>query len=264
MGPPRRFSIGYKLGQYIPGSSPVHRLDPRVKIAAVMLVSITVLRADAFIVVAVTILLAGITFIARLSLAHLLRAVRPLVIFFALIFLVHLFFTPGTPIPLPLATYEGLYRGVLLTWRFVFLILSAAILTMTTLPSELISGLEWCLRPLRPLGIPSHDVAVMVSIVLRFVPTLLQELDQIKEAQMARGADFKAGNLLARMKRVSSLVIPLIRNSILRAEELAIGMEGRGYHRGPRTYMRELRMTPSDYIILALLVILTGLGVYRW
>ncbi|MCL0095430.1 energy-coupling factor transporter transmembrane protein EcfT [Dehalococcoidia bacterium] len=255
MGPPRRFSIGYKLGQYIPGSSPVHRLDPRVKIAAVMLISITVLRADAFIVVAVTILLAGVTFIARLSPAHLLRAVRPLVIFFALIFLMHLFFTPGA---------EGLYRGVLLTWRFVLLILSAAILTMTTLPSELISGLERCLRPLRPLGIPSHDVAVMVSMVLRFVPTLLQELDQIKEAQMARGADFKAGNLLARMKRVSSLVIPLIRNSILRAEEIAMGMEGRGYRRGPRTYMRELRMTPSDYIILALLVILTGLGVYRW
>ncbi|MCL0038995.1 energy-coupling factor transporter transmembrane protein EcfT [Dehalococcoidia bacterium] len=257
MGHLGRFSIGYKLGQYTPGSSVIHRLDPRVKIAAVMLVSITVLRADAFIVVAVTILLAGVTFIARLSPAHLLRAVRPLVIFFALIFLVHLFFTPGAPI-------EGLYRGVLLTWRFVFLILSAAILTMTTTPSELISGLERCLRPLRPLGIPSHDVAVMVSIVLRFVPTLLQELDQIKEAQMARGADFKAGNLLARMKRVSSLVIPLIRNSILRAEEVAMGMEGRGYRRGPRTYMRELRMTPSDYIILALLVILTGLGVYRW
>ena len=256
--------MGYKLGQYTPGSSVIHRLDPRVKIAAVMLLSITVLRADAFIAIAITILIAGITFIARLSPSHLLRAVKPLAIFFVLIFLMHLFFTPGAPIPLPLATYEGLYRGVLLTWRFVFLILSAAILTMTTTPSELMSGIERLLRPLRPLGISSHDAAVMVSMVLRFVPTLLQELDQIREAQMARGADFKAGNLLARMKRISSLVIPLVRNSILRAEELAIGMEGRGYHRGPRTYMRELRMTPSDYIILALLVILTGLGVYRW
>jgi biotin transport system permease protein/energy-coupling factor transport system permease protein len=195
----------------------------------------------------------------------LLRAVRPLAIFFALVFLMHLFFTAGTPIPsFPLATYEGLYRGVLLAWRFVFLILSAAILTMTTLPSELMSGIERCLRPLRYLGISSHDVAVMVSIVLRFVPTLLQELDQIKEAQMARGADFKTGTIPARMKRVSSLVIPLIRNSILRAEELAVGMEGRGYRRGPRSYMRELRMTPSDYTILAVLVILTGLGIYRW
>jgi biotin transport system permease protein/energy-coupling factor transport system permease protein len=154
---------------------------------------------------------------------------------------------------------------VLLTWRFVFLILSAAILTMTTSPSELTSGLEWFLRPLRLPGVSSHDIAVMVSLVMRFVPTLLQELDEIKEAQMARGADFKTGTVLARMRRVSSLVIPLVRNSILRAEELAIGMEGRGYHGGPRTYIRELRMTLSDYTILAVLVILTGLGVYyRW
>lgn len=254
--------MGYKLGQYTPGSSIVHKLDPRVKIAAVMMVSITVLRADVFIAIAITILIAGITFIARLSPAYLLRALKPLLPFFALIFLMHLFFTPGTPSPLPLATHEGLYRGVLLTWRFVFLILSAAILTMTTMPSELTSGMERFLRPLKPLGVSSHDIAVMVSLVLRFVPTLLQELDEIKEAQMARGADFRTGTILARMRRVSSLVIPLVRNSILRAEELAIGMEGRGYHGGPRTYMRELRMTPSDYAILVVLVILTGLGVY--
>ncbi len=256
--------MGYKLGHYTPGSSVVHKMDPRVKIAAAMMVSITVLRADAFIAIAVTTLIAAVIFIARLSPAHLLRAVKPLAIFFALIFLMHLFFTAGTPMPLPLATYEGLYRGVLLTWRFMFLVLSAAILTMTTRPSELMGGLERLLRPLKPLGISSHVVAVMVSLVLRFVPTLLQELDQIKEAQMARGADFKTGTILARIKSISSLVIPLIRNSILRAEELALGMEGRGYRRGPRTYMRELRMTSSDYTILAVLVILTGLGVYRW
>ncbi|MCL0061616.1 energy-coupling factor transporter transmembrane protein EcfT [Thermodesulfovibrionales bacterium] len=254
----------YKLGYYTPGSSVVHKLDPRVKIAAVMLVSITVLRADAFTAVAITIFIAAVTFIARLSPAHLLRAVKPMAIFFVLIFLMHLFFTEGTPIQLfPLTTYEGLYRGALLTWRFVFLILSAAILTMTTMPSELMSGLERLLRPLRPLGIPSHDVAVMVSIVLRFVPTLLQELQQIKEAQMARGANFRNGSIQTRMKSVIALVIPLIRNSILRAEELAIGMEGRGYRRGRRTYMREPRMTHSDYAILALLVILTGLVVYQ-
>ena len=256
----------YKLGRYTPGNSVIHRLDPRVKIAAVMLLSITVLRADALIAIAITILIAGITFIARLSPGHLVSAVKPMAIFFALVFVMHLFFTAGTPIsPFPLVTYEGLHRGMLLTWRFVFLILSAAILTMTTTPSELMSGIERILRPLRPLGISSHDVAIMVSMVLRFVPALLQELDQIKEAQMARGADFKTGNVLARMKRISSLVIPLVRNSILRAEELATGMEGRGYHRGPRTYMRELRMTPSGYTILAVLVILTGLGVfYGW
>jgi biotin transport system permease protein/energy-coupling factor transport system permease protein len=229
---------------------------------AVMLVSITVLTADASIAIAATIFIGGITFIARLSPVHLGRAIKPLLPFFALIFVAHLFFTPGTPMPLPLATYEGLYRGVLLTWRFVFLVLSAAILTMTTSPSELINGIEWLLRPLNVLGFSSHDVAVMVAMVLRFVPTLLQELDEIKEAQMARGVDFRTGTILARLKKMSSLVIPLIRNSILRAEEVATGMEARGYHRGARTYMRELRMSPSDYTVLAVLVILTGLGIY--
>jgi biotin transport system permease protein/energy-coupling factor transport system permease protein len=260
VGDPRRFSVEYKLGQYTPGSSIVHKLDPRVKIAAVMLVSITVLQAEAFIAVAATILIAGITLIARLSPAHLAGALKPLLLFFALIFLVHLFFTPGTPSPLPLATTEGLYQGVLLTWRFVFLILSAAILTMTTTPSELISGIEWFLRPLRPLGISSHDIAVMVSMVLRFVPTLLQELDQIKEAQMARGANFKSGTILARLKKMSSLVIPLVRNSILRAEEVAQGIEARGYQRGNRTYMRELCMAPLDYVFLAIIGILIVTG----
>jgi biotin transport system permease protein/energy-coupling factor transport system permease protein len=227
-----------------------------------MLVSITVLTADAPTAIVATILIGGITFVARLSPVCLIRAIKPLLPFFALIFLMHLFFTPGTPMPLPLTTYEGLYRGVLLTWRFVFLVLSAAILTMTTSPSELISGIEWLLRLLSVLGISSHDVAVMVAMVLRFVPTLLQELDEIKEAQMARGADFRTGTILARLKKMSSLVIPLIRNSILRAEEVATGMEARGYHRGARTYMRELRMSPSDYTVLAVLVILTGLGIY--
>jgi biotin transport system permease protein/energy-coupling factor transport system permease protein len=258
--------VEYKLGLYTPGKSVIHKLDPRVKIAAVMLVSTTILRADTFIAIAVTILIASITFIARLSPSHLLRAIKPLLIFFALIFLMHLFFTPGIPIvSFPLITYEGLHRGVLLSWRFVFLVLSAAILTMTTSPSELISGIEWLLRPLSVLGISSHDIAVMVSMVLRFVPTLLQELDEIKQAQMSRGADFRTGSILARMKRISSLVIPLVRNSILRAEEVAIGMEARGYHGGPRTYMRELRMTPSDYAILVVLMVLTGLGIFnRW
>jgi biotin transport system permease protein/energy-coupling factor transport system permease protein len=227
-----------------------------------MLVSITVLTADAPLAIVATILIGVITFIARLSPIHVVRAIKPLLPFFALIFVAHLFFTPGTPMPLPLITYEGLYRGVLLTWHFVFLVLSAAILTMTTSPSDLINGIEWLLRPLSVLGISSYDVAVMVAMVLRFVPTLLQELDEIKEAQMARGADFRTGTILARMKRMCSLVIPLIRNSILRAEEVAIGMEARGYHRGARTYMRELRMSPSDYTVLAVLVILTGLGIY--
>lgn len=251
----------YKLGEYSPGSSVIHSLDPRVKIVAVMMVSIAVFRADVSIAIAITILTLGITFIARLSPVHLLRALKPLAIFFVLIFLVHLFFATGTPIPsFPLATYEGLHQGVLLTWRFVFLILSGTILAMTTLPSELMSSIERFLRPFKIIGVPSHDVSIMVSIVLRFVPTLLGELEQIKEAQIARGADFKSGTILVRMKGVSSLVIPLVRNSILRAEELAIAMEGRGYQRGDRTYMRELRMTPLDYASLTIIGILMIAG----
>lgn len=258
--------MGYKFGYYVPGESILHRLDPRVKIAAVTIAGLAVIRADALAAAVITALVAGAAVIAHLPAARLLDALKPMKIFFALIFLLHLFFTEGRPLPLiPLISAEGLFNGLLFTWRFVFLISSAAILTMTTRPSDLVSGLEWFFRPLKLFSLSSTDLAVMTAMVLRFVPALLQEIDQIKEAQLARGADFKHGTIAIKVKRIGSLAVPLVRNSILRAEEVAQGMEGRGYClREPRTCIRELRATAKDFIFIVALGTVLIIFVALW
>ncbi len=255
----------FNLGQYLPGDSPIHRLDPRIKILSVVTLSIVILRADGYDAGLISLFLAAAGFAGRMRLRHFIDALRPLAFFLGLLFFLHLFFTPGrTWVVLPLgivATFEGLHRGLVTTWQFAALVTGAAILTMTTSPSELINGIERLLRPLNRLGVPSHDIAVMVSLALRFVPTLIEEAGRVKKAQLARGADFHHGNLIKRIKTISTLAIPLAVGSLRRAEELARAMEGRGYERGPRTYLQELRMMPRDYAAsVVMIVFLTGLN----
>ncbi len=239
----------FHLGQYIPRSSVIHRLDPRVKILATLLLSLTILRADPPKAAALSIFLLGGAWVSRLSWRDLGVALRPLVLFFGLLFLMHLFLTDGRPLfpAFPLITVEGLSRGLLTTWQFMALVVCAALLTMTTTPSELISGIERLLRPLRAVRISSHDLAVMVSLALRFVPMLLLEFHRLKEAHLARGADFRAGTVPERIRKMSSLAAVLAIQSFQRADELAQAMEGRGYERGPRTYLKELKMGSVDY-----------------
>jgi len=134
---------------------------------------------------------------------------------------------------------------------------------MTTSPTELVSGIEKLLRPLKALRIPSHDIAIMISIALRFVPTFLEEIDRIKEAQMARGANFKTGPVIRRVKSAVSLLVPLVLCSLRRADELATAMEARGYRRGSRTYMRELSMVRADYVAVVVMVLMTGLHFFQ-
>jgi energy-coupling factor transporter transmembrane protein EcfT len=255
------------LGQYVPGDSPVHRLDPRVKILSALLLSIVILDAGSAAGLVVTMFLLTAAALSGLSASRITEALKPLAWFFAILFCLHLFLTEGRPIfpGLPAVTYEGLERGVSVTWQFVALVVSAAILTMTTVPSELVGGFERLLRPLSRIGVPSHDIAIMVSIALRFVPTLLEEVERTKEAQMARGADFAGGGLVARLKKMATLVIPLILCTFRRADELALAMEGRGYHRGPRTYLHELKFTRVDYAALfAVMAFLTGVEMLRF
>ncbi len=240
------------LGQFIPGDSPVHRLDPRVKIITVLLLSIVILNAGPVESLIVTVFLLAALALSGLSGRQVAAALKPLVWFFAILFGLHLFFTEGRPIfaSLPAVTVEGLERGVSVTWQFVALVVSAAILTMTTVPADLVGGFEKLLRPFNRLGVPSHDIAIMVSISLRFVPTLLEEVERMREAQVARGADFAGGRLVGRLRKMSAIVIPLVLCTFRRADELALAMEGRGYHRGPRTYLRELKFSRSDYTAL--------------
>ncbi len=254
----------YNLGQYLPADSPIHRLDPRIKIMSVVALSVMILRAHGFEPALISLFLAAAAFAGRVKPRHVIDALRPLAFFLCVLFFLHLFFTAGRPLleipPGITVTFEGLHRGFLTTWQFAALVTGASILTLTTSPSGLISGLERLLRPFSRLGIPSHDIAVMISLALRFVPTLLEESERVRKAQLARGADFKKGNIIKRLKTVSSLVVPLALGSLRRAEELARAMEGRGYERGPRTYLRELRLEPSDYAAFAVVIVfLTGL-----
>ncbi len=255
------------LGQYVPGDSFVHRLDPRVKIAAAVLTSVVILDAGAAESLAVTSFLLAAAALAGLSAGRIAGALRPLAWFFAILFGLHLFLTEGRPIAaaLPAVSWEGLRRGAGVTWQFAALVVSAAILTMTTAPSEIVGGLERLLRPFNRIGVPSHDIALMVSVALRFVPTLLEELERMREAQEARGADFRAGGPVGRLRKTATLVIPLILCTFRRADELALAMEGRGYHRGPRTYLRELHFTRTDCAtLLAVAAFLSGVEAIRF
>lgn len=252
------------LGQYIPGSSLLHRLDPRVKIGSVIMMSILILHGDAITVAFLTLFLISLIFFARLNLHAIARGFKPMVVFFALLFFIHLFFTHGSPLlHFPFLgitiTREGLLRGSIVVWDFSLLVLAASMLTMTTSPMELVSGIERLLRPFRIIGLPSHDVAMMVSIALRFLPTIAEEINRIREAQWARGADLTDGVPWRRIKASVSLMIPVVLGSFRRADQLAEAMEARAYQRGTRTYLRNLRMTGPDYMAAGVVVLITGL-----
>lgn len=252
-----------QLGQYVPGESVVHRLDPRVKVFSTILLNVLILKGAtvAWLVSSALILL--LLWASGLSLRHLITALRPVKILLLLLFLLQLLFVGGRPIALlstwgiPV-THGGLHQGIAVVWEFSLLVCLASILTATSSPSELVRALEMFLRPLRRIGVPSEDVAVMVSIALRFVPAFLEELEKIKEAQMARGAKFRAGGPFKRTKAAARLLIPLLLSFVRRAEHLSVAMEARGYGNGPRTHMKDLHMTNADYAALLVVILITG------
>jgi len=250
-----------RLGQYLPGDTIVHRLDPRVKILSVVALSLLIFAATPVEIALISAFLAAVAGAARMTPAQTAGALRPVAVFIAMIFLVHLFFTEGQPLlslaPLPVqVTREGLLRGIYVTWQFAGLILAAAVLTLTTSPSELVGGIERLLRPLSRIGIPAQDLAVMIAMALRFMPMLLEEYDRLRMAQMARGADFTTGSLALRTRAVAALAVPLLLSAFRRADELAVAMEARGYRRGPRTTLRELVFSGHDLGAFAVIGIL--------
>jgi biotin transport system permease protein/energy-coupling factor transport system permease protein len=240
----------------------MHGLDPRVKILSVVLLSLVILKAGPLGLSLITLFLLSLIPLSALSLSRILRALRPAVLFLLLLFFVHLLFTRGHPIP-PFPswvfgpTYEGLLKGMGVCWEFALLLVSASLLTMTTTPEDLINGIERLLRPLKIFRIPSHDIAMMVGIALRFLPTLLEDMARIREAQIARGACFGSGSLLRRARAAVTLVLPLILGSLRRVDDLAAAMEARAYRRGPRTYPRDLRMSRTDYGAIAVVMTIT-------
>ncbi|EHQ88206.1 energy-coupling factor transporter transmembrane component T family protein [Desulfosporosinus youngiae] len=255
----------YRLGQYIYLESPVHRLDPRVKIIAVIALSIIIFQVNVVGLLVVSGMVLALSLLAHLSTGAVLKTVQPVLPLFFILFLLYIFFTQGRPLPpFPIGpvqiSYEGLNLGIVQVWKFLLLVLAASILTMTTMQSEITMGLERLLRPIRVIGISSHDIAMLISLALRFMPTLLDEMNSISQAQLARGANFNPSRLSGKIRAIGYLAVPLAVNVFRRCDELVDAMEARGYQQGHRTYLRELILTPGEYglilgIIAALIVV---------
>lgn len=260
-------SSGALLGQYYPADSPVHAMDPRAKIAisiAFMVILFVGNNFQAFLVMGLFALAAAA--LSRVPWRLLVRGLKPIVFIMVFTMGFHLFLTPG-PILFKLgpltATWAGLIQGLFIGVRLIILIVFTSLLTLTTSPIELTDGLEDLLNPFARFGIPAHELAMMMTIALRFIPTLLEEAERIMKAQMARGADFESGNVVRRAKSLVPLLVPLFVSAFRRADDLAMAMEARCYRGGEgRTRMRELHMAFRDYAALALVGIVCVLVLY--
>lgn len=247
------------LGQYYPGESVIHRLDPRSKLLIVssLIVGIFfVRRLEGLAGFAAIICLIAV--LARIPLGYLLRSLRPLLIVIILTFAVNALFTPGDAVAtvwIVTVTREGIQRGLFMTIRLVLLITASSLLTLTTSPMSLTDGLERTLNPFKRIGVPAHEFAMMMTIALRFIPTLLEEADRTMKAQMARGADFESGSLIRRARSFIPLLVPLFIGAFRRADDLAVAMEARCYRGGEgRTRFKILRMELRDYLACAAVV----------
>lgn len=248
------------IGQYLPRESPIHRLDPRTKIAAVTLWTVAIFVVRDFSGYAfLALVLGGVVLAAQIPPGYLLRGLRPIVFLLLFTVVLNIFFSGlqgGTILfrlgPL-VATHEAVLRALFIGARLVGLVVVTSLLTFTTSPMELTDGIERSLRPFRRFGVPAHELAMMMTIALRFIPTLLEETEKIIKAQMARGAQFDQGNVLRRARSLVPVLVPLFVSAFRRADELALAMLARCYRGGEhRTRMRELSFAPRDGIALVL------------
>ena len=257
------------IGQYYSASSQVHSLDPRAKIVLViLLMAATFAIQNFFGFLTLSFILLSIVALASLPFSWVLRSVKPLLYIIIFSFIVHILFTGGEPlvkIGIINITREGVRNGFFITLRLVLLVSGTSILIFTTTPIELTDGLEYLLKPLSKLKVPTHELAMMLTIALRFIPTLLLETERLMKAQMARGADFESGNFLRRAKCFLPLIIPLFISAFRRADELALAMESRCYRGGQgRSRLRTLKMRGADWfntsVVILLLVGVVAIG----
>ncbi|MGN0484673.1 MAG: energy-coupling factor transporter transmembrane component T family protein [Lachnospiraceae bacterium] len=247
------------LGQYYPADSLLHRLDPRVKLGATFLFVISLFLVKgipSFLLVTLGLFTA--IGLSKVPFSFMVRGLRAIVVLLVLTSIFNLF-QPGTPlikIWIFTITKEGVKQAVLLCTRLIYLILGTSVMTLTTTPNQLTDGLETALRVFQKIGVPVHELAMTMSIALRFIPILMEETNRIQKAQMARGADFESGNLIQRIKRLVPLIIPLFVSAFRRANDLALAMESRCYHGSEgRTRMKPLCYQKADHIAYVVLVL---------
>jgi energy-coupling factor transport system permease protein len=248
------------LGLYYPENSLIHNLDPRTKLIAVfMLMTAFLLSYKPLLLLSYVVLSAFIIVLSKLPLSLVFRNLRPFVWIFLLTLVVHLFWTPGRVFwSLPVLgidlTVEGLFMGLVFSLRLVLLIIIAAVLTLTTSPIELTDALEKLFSPLSKLKVPIHEIVMMLTLSLRFIPTLLEEAQRLKNAQISRGASFE-GNIVKKMKNVIPLILPLFISAFRRADDLALAMDSRCYAGGKnRTTFKQLSFGVHDYLTMTFCV----------
>ncbi|MBQ9828010.1 MAG: energy-coupling factor transporter transmembrane protein EcfT [Lachnospiraceae bacterium] len=258
------------LGQYYPEDSLLHRLDPRVKLMGLVVMLVCIFLMDSYISYGVvTLAIVILIIMSRVPLRYVLRALKPIRFIIILTFLLNLFFTTGEELLFHWGIIhiykEGILLGLKMSVRLIYLVLSSAILTLTTTPTSLTDALEKSLRPLNKLHIPVHEMAMMMTIALRFIPIISEEMDKIRKAQVSRGADLDSGNIFKRAKSMIPILVPLLVSSFRRASDLALAMDARCYHGGEgRTKFRELKYAGRDaaaYIIM--FAFLAGMIVMR-
>lgn len=251
----------YNAGSYIAGLSLLHRIDPRIKLACVVGLSIIILTVSPLTSILIGLALFLLIFICGISLRTIGQALKPLLFFIVLIFLVHALFTGGDSlftvpyIGLSLSG-TGLEQGFFVSWRFLCLIVAAVLLTMTTQPSRMIAAVKFYLYPLKWLHIPVDNIAVMIMLALRLMPVLLTEKDRIETARRARGYNARRLSFMLHIRAFLSFSTRILLGVFVRADELAAAMEARNYHLAPRTSFVELRLSNVDFIVLFFLGIL--------
>ena len=254
------------LGQYYQADSVIHRLDPRVKLAATMLFIISLFvfnGAVGYLVAAM--FLAVVIKLSKVPFRFMVKGMKAIIFLLLITIVFNLFLTPGDPLvsiwKLTI-TKQGVRMAVFLAIRLSFLIIGSSIMTLTTTPNQLTDGLERMLKPLNRLKVPVHEIAMMMSIALRFIPILMEETDKIMKAQIARGADFESGNLIKKAKSLVPLLVPLFISAFRRANDLAMAMEARCYRGGEhRTKMKPLQYHKRDIIAYLCVVVYLVIGV---
>lgn len=248
------------IGQYYPANSKLHRLDPRVKIVCTLLFLISLFCIQNILgYVIATIFLASIIQISKVPFKFIVKGLRPVIMLLMITVLFNLFLTKtGTVIFeawILKITDEGLRTAGFMTVRLIYLILGSSLMTFTTTPNALTDGIEKLLWPLRKIKLPVHEIAMMMSIALRFIPILLEETDKIMKAQIARGADLESGNIIQKAKAMIPILVPLFVSAFRRATDLAMAMEARCYRGGEgRTKMKPLVYQKKDYIAYAVMI----------
>ena len=257
----------FAFGQYVPVDSVVHRLDPRTKILATLFILVIVFAIREFAgLVVLTAVLIGVTLAGRIPPGYLVQGLRPVFWFAAIAVALQVLFgeSGGHPVfhwgPVVI-TRENIVSGAFYGYRLLVLVVGTTLMMFTTSPVELTDGLERLLRPFQRVGVPAHELAMMMTIALRFIPTLIEETDKIMKAQMARGAEFSRGSLVRRARALVPVLVPLFIGAFRRADALALAMEARCYRGGEhRTRMKDLRIGVRDYVALVVVALASALA----